>query len=116
MVLHANGATFHRGPGSSPTKTPEYLAAGKPVVSTSIREVVRPYRDQGLVRIADDPDAFVHAVEDALRDDMDQRMPDYDRFLAQTSWDKTWRTMEDAIDRSVVANRSANLAGEAGAV
>ena len=27
----------------SPTKTPEYLAAGKPVVSTSIRDVVRPY-------------------------------------------------------------------------
>ena len=27
----------------SPTKTPEYLAAGKPVISTSIRDVVRPY-------------------------------------------------------------------------
>jgi len=27
----------------SPTKTPEYLAAGKPVVSTSICDVVRPY-------------------------------------------------------------------------
>ena len=38
----------------SPTKTPEYLAAGKPVVSTSIRDVVRPYGEQGLVRIADD--------------------------------------------------------------
>ena len=38
----------------SPTKTPEYLAAGKPVVSTSIRDVVRPYGERGLVRIADD--------------------------------------------------------------
>ena len=37
----------------SPTKTPEYLAAGKPVVSTSIRDVVRPYGEQGLARIAD---------------------------------------------------------------
>ena len=31
----------------SPTKTPEYLAAGCPVVSTSIRDVVRPYGDAG---------------------------------------------------------------------
>ena len=34
----------------SPTKTPEYLAAGKPVVSTPIRDVVRPYGEHGLVR------------------------------------------------------------------
>ncbi len=35
----------------SPTKTPENMAAGKPVVSTSIRDVIRPYGQQGLVRI-----------------------------------------------------------------
>ena len=34
----------------SPTKTPEYLAAGLPVVSTSIRDVVRPYQELGLVQ------------------------------------------------------------------
>ena len=45
----------------SPTKTPEYMAAGKPVVSTSIQDVVRPYGEQGLVRIADDVPAFVDA-------------------------------------------------------
>ena len=33
----------------SPTKTPEYLAAGRQVVSTSVRDVVRPYGEQGLV-------------------------------------------------------------------
>src|SRR5439155_6041210 len=35
----------------SPTKTPEYLAAGKPVISTPIRDVVRPYGDNKLVHI-----------------------------------------------------------------
>ena len=35
----------------SPTKTPEYLAAGLPVVSTRIRDVVRPYGELGLVHI-----------------------------------------------------------------
>ena len=46
----------------SPTKTPEYLAAGKPVVSTSIRDVVRPYGEMGLVRIADTVQEFVRRV------------------------------------------------------
>ena len=45
----------------SPTKTPEYLAAGKPVVSTSIRDVVKPYGEMGLVRIADAVPDFVTA-------------------------------------------------------
>src|SRR4051794_8722207 len=47
----------------SPTKTLEYLAAGRPVVSTSIRDVVQPYGNQGLVHIADDPAAFAQAAE-----------------------------------------------------
>src|SRR5204863_3186250 len=50
----------------SPTKTPEYLAAGKPVVSTSIHDVVRPYGDKGLVTIADTEADFISAVEKLL--------------------------------------------------
>jgi hypothetical protein len=52
----------------SPTKTPEYLAAGKPVVSTSIQDVVRPYAALGLVRIADAAKDFVEAIDLAFRD------------------------------------------------
>ena len=37
----------------SPTKTPEYLVGGKPVISTSITDVVSPYSELGLVHIAD---------------------------------------------------------------
>jgi UDP-galactopyranose mutase len=47
----------------SPTKTPEYLAAGKPVVSTAIRDVVRPYGEQNLVAIAKNADEFIEAAE-----------------------------------------------------
>jgi len=43
----------------SPTKTPEYLAAGKPVISTSIKDVVSPYGDKRLVYIADNADEFI---------------------------------------------------------
>lgn len=81
----------------SPTKTPEYMAAGKPVVSTSIRDVVRPYGQQGLVRIADTVDEFVRACEAALAEDPAARMRDADAFLRQTSWDGTWAQMRRLI-------------------
>ena len=45
----------------SPTKTPEFLAAGKPVISTSITDVVEPYGNKGLVSIADTADEFTEA-------------------------------------------------------
>jgi hypothetical protein len=50
----------------SPTKTPEYLASGRPVVSTAIRDVVRPYGERGLVAIAETPAQFVAAIEAQL--------------------------------------------------
>jgi UDP-galactopyranose mutase len=87
----------------SPTKTPEYLAAGKPVVSTSIRDVVRPYGVQGLARIADDPDEFVAAVEAALIEDAAERLREADAFLTQTSWDGTWTRMYRLVTAAMTA-------------
>jgi UDP-galactopyranose mutase len=91
----------------SPTKTPEYLAAGKPVVSTSIRDVVRPYGQQELVKIADQPNEFIQAIESILADDENQRsdwLKRVDAFLADMSWDETWTRMSELIDNAVAAN------------
>ena len=74
----------------SPTKTPEYLAAGKPVVSTSIRDVVNPYGEMGLVRIADAVPDFVRACEGALNEAPGARRARADAYLKNTSWDRTW--------------------------
>jgi UDP-galactopyranose mutase len=90
----------------SPTKTPEYLAAGKPVVSTSIRDVVRPYGTQGLARIADQPDEFVVAVEAALAEDSAERLRQVDAFLTQTSWDGTWTRMYRLVNAAMTAEES----------
>jgi UDP-galactopyranose mutase len=98
----------------SPTKTPEYLAAGKPVVSTSIRDVVRPYGQQGLVRIADTVDAFVDACEAALKEDAAVRLRNADVFLRQTSWDGTWTRMRHLVESAL--NPSTAAARAAGAV
>jgi UDP-galactopyranose mutase len=85
----------------SPTKTPEYLAAGLPVVSTSITDVVRPYGEQKLVEIADAPDEFVAALERLLTPESEQqktqRLQIVDKFLSQSSWDKTWSEMASLI-------------------
>src|SRR3546814_1453997 len=51
----------------SPTKTPEYLAGGCPVVSTPITDVIRHYGDMEAVRIADTADAFIAACDEAER-------------------------------------------------
>jgi UDP-galactopyranose mutase len=88
----------------SPTKTPEYLAAGRAVVSTSIRDVVRPYADERLVHIADTPAEFIAAIEAALKEDAALRLNRVDAFLAQTSWDRTWGRMAELIE-DVVSQR-----------
>ncbi|MFN2516297.1 MAG: glycosyltransferase family 1 protein [Pyrinomonadaceae bacterium] len=84
----------------SPTKTPEYLAAGKPVVSTSIRDVVRPYADRGLVKIADTEKEFIAAVDEILAgvDDRTEWLSRVDEFLSGMSWDETWSRMSQLIE------------------
>lgn len=87
----------------SPTKTPEYLAAGKPVVSTSIRDVVNPYGQQGLAWIADSADEFAIAIDEALASDRAARVAQADAFLSDLSWDKTWNQMWGHVDRAIAA-------------
>jgi UDP-galactopyranose mutase len=99
----------------SPTKTPEYLAAGKPVVSTPIHDVVRPYGEMGLVRIADNAADFIKAAAEI---GMDEHADDaawlarVDEFLAQNSWDETWGRMASHIGE-VVEARKKNAARKA---
>jgi UDP-galactopyranose mutase len=87
----------------SPTKTLEYMAAGKPIVSTSIRDIVRPYGQQGLARIADTPEAFSAAIDAAIDEDPSARLAAFDTFLAGTSWDRTWARMQALVDGAVEA-------------
>jgi UDP-galactopyranose mutase len=81
----------------SPTKTPEYLAAGLPVVSTSIHDVVEPYGRHGLVSIADTVGTTIEAVETALAGEGFDRTK-VDAFLADRSWDRTWAAMAAILD------------------
>ncbi|WP_442680193.1 UDP-galactopyranose mutase [Sphingomonas sp. ASY06-1R] len=87
----------------SPTKTPEYLAGGLPVVSTPITDVVRHYGEMDAVAIASTPEQFVAACEDALtlRASGDAWRADVDAILSGMSWDRTFAQMADLIDDAV---------------
>jgi UDP-galactopyranose mutase len=92
----------------SPTKTPEYLAAGKPVISTSIRDVVRPYGELNLVEITDTPDEFIRAAEKILASSAQEEwLTKVDSFLKEISWDKTWSQMSDLITEVIERKRPA---------
>jgi UDP-galactopyranose mutase len=90
----------------SPTKTPEYLAAGCPVVSTPVRDVVRQYQSLPAVRIASGPEAFVAACAEALATEKGSPalLAEIDRHLAGLSWDTTHERMARLVDEAVQRN------------
>ena len=95
----------------SPTKTPEYLAAGKPVVSTPIADVIKPYGKLDLVRIARTPEEFIAAIELSLKPEATNKkwLRRVDDFLANISWDQTWSAMSELIDRVSLHRRKPNV-------
>jgi len=82
----------------SPTKTLEYLAAGKPVISTPLSDLVEPFGRRGWVEIVADAGSFIASAERMLRRAGD-RAPaeDVRRFLASMSWDRTWQRMHELM-------------------
>jgi len=83
----------------SPTKTPEFLAAGLPVASTAIVDVVRTYGAEGLVRIidADDAEATLRSLLAAPKANLYHQV---DAYLSKMSWDQTWSAMASRIARA----------------
>jgi UDP-galactopyranose mutase len=83
----------------SPTKTPEYLASGRPVVSTPVADVVRHYGALMGVSLARLPSDFVKACDTALEQSRapQQWLPEADLLLARTSWDETQLRMSGLV-------------------
>ena len=83
----------------SPTKTPEYLAGGRPVVSTPITDVIRHYGDLEGVRVAATAEAFVAECEAALAlGHSGAWLDEADKVLAEMSWEQTFARMSALID------------------
>jgi glycosyltransferase involved in cell wall biosynthesis len=87
----------------SPTKTPEFLAAGLRVTSTAVTDVVRGYGEGGLVAIADPAD-MAERLRASLAPPDAGWQARVDAHLAASSWDLTWAAMAAHLDR-VAADR-----------
>jgi glycosyltransferase involved in cell wall biosynthesis len=86
----------------SPTKTPEYLAAGKPVVSTPVHDVIRSYGESGFVYFGSTADQFIEAIGRALSiADKSKWLKAVDELLSANSWDLTCEKMLMQINRTL---------------
>jgi UDP-galactopyranose mutase len=92
----------------SPTKTPEYLAGGRPVVSTPITDVVRHYGALDGVKVAATPEAFVEACDAALAlaHSGDTWLSQVDEALSANAWDETFARMTAEIVKAADARRN----------
>ena len=91
----------------SPTKTPEYLAAGKPVISTPIADVVDPYGKKNLVSIVHTAEEFIAAADTILHEkDKSQWLRNVDTFLSDNSWENTFYKMHSIIKKTLAAKNN----------
>ena len=87
----------------SPTKTPEYLAAALPVVSSPVRDVVRTWGDQGFVLIAAEPRDFARSISAHLAGEVSpSQRARIDETLALYSWDGLWTRMDSLMRASAI--------------
>jgi len=95
----------------SPTKTPEYLAANIPVVSTPIHDVISPYGDEGLVHICNNSNSFINAINEELQsNDKSQWEQKVSLFLEDISWDKTQFAMAELIMQTISDHTEISIA------
>lgn len=98
----------------SPTKMLEYMACGRPSVSTSIRDVVEPYGH--VISIADTPQDYVAACEAILARTPEQQAAHaaaLAQAISRTSWDRTAQAMADLIAHADQVKRDLDNADEA---
>jgi glycosyltransferase involved in cell wall biosynthesis len=94
----------------SPTKTLEYMAAGKPIVSTGINDVKSMFSD--VVRIADDAGSFIQSCRAALDEDgyhRTARLADMQACVWRYSWAETVEAVHRAIE-AVLSEEAARTA------
>jgi len=95
----------------SPTKTPEYLAGGRPVVSTPVKDVVRHYGHLEGVKIASEPDSFVAACDQALelsRNPEGGWLAEADLMLSSSSWEVTFARMSGLVEQLLAEHAPAS--------
>jgi beta-glucosidase/6-phospho-beta-glucosidase/beta-galactosidase len=92
MMCFANNAATQY---INPTKGLEYMATGKPIVSTPVRDVVRQWSD--IVDLAKNAEEFVTAAQRALENPDEDRITRGLELARKSSWENTVATMQGLI-------------------
>jgi glycosyltransferase involved in cell wall biosynthesis len=82
----------------SPTKTLEYMAAGKPIISTAIKDVVSEYGH--CIPIIENAEDFAHTIDHIWHIHQEDHSAEYNDILEKTSWDETAYKMLTIIKTS----------------
>ncbi len=83
----------------NPTKTLEYMAGGKPIVSTAVADVVRNFTP--IVDVAYSQDEFLDAVDRAWREPNANLIAQGIERAAGSSWDATVESMRNDVQQAV---------------
>lgn len=81
----------------NPLKVYEYLAAGKPVVSTEMPELL----DLNVVKIARTPSEFLNAIEYEIKNDTEEKRWNRNKVASEFSWDKILNNMTEKIEKYI---------------
>lgn len=85
----------------SPTKTLEFMAAKKPIISTPIKDVAEIYKDEvAIVKNSLEFTAALHVLLNETSKARSLREERQEKVVESTSWDKTVQTMENLMDES----------------
>jgi len=95
MCFAINAATQY----INPTKGLEYMATGKPIVSTHVKDVVSQWSD--IVRLAKGAEEFVKQAEEALKNPSDERVKRGLELAKQSAWEPTVAKMQDLIKQAI---------------
>ena len=79
----------------SPTKTLEYMAAGIPIISTAIKDVVRDYSH--CIPIVKNSEEFSDEIDQIIKGDNSSLTSDFEEILKKTSWDSTAASMDQLL-------------------
>lgn len=83
----------------SPTKTLEYMAARKPIISTAITDVVRDYSHcVDIISTADEFTAAIKRITACYGKEWEERNGFFEEILQKTSWDNTVTQMKELIE------------------
>ena len=83
----------------NPTKGLEYMATGRPIISTPVRDVVRQWPD--IVHVVKNAEEFVVAAEELLRHPDPQRIEKGLAKAKASSWENTVATMQRLIKEAI---------------